>query len=175
MSAQLRGRGYDEFAPTLKTDRKWTDRVKALDEFLFPGYVFCRFDPNNRFPVVSVRGVVHVVGFGDGPVAIPELEIQRVRKMVESGLLVQPWPFLKVGEQVRIEKGPLTGIEGLLESVKGKHRLVVSINLLQRSVSTEIERAWVSPMRSNPRSPNLKSKDTPGSSLVLPKQNIIRS
>jgi len=67
--------------------------------------------------------------------------------MAQSGLLVTPWPFLQVGQQVIIERGPLEGVEGILEQVKGKFRLVVSICLLQRSVSTEVDRDWVRPIQ----------------------------
>jgi transcription antitermination factor NusG len=142
----LRQRGYEEFAPSYKTERVWSDRKKQIDQFLFPGYVFCRFDPNDRLPVLTAPGVVDLVGFGRIPAPIPEDEIERVRKMVDSGLLVSPFPFVKVGETVLIERGPLTGVEGILVEVKGRYRLVVSINLLQRSVSAEVDRQSVRPV-----------------------------
>jgi transcription antitermination factor NusG len=94
-----------------------------------------------------VPGVVGIVGFGDGPMSIPEEEVGRVRAMLRSGLVVMPWPFLKVGQTVLIEHGPLAGVEGILQEVKGKCRIVVSINLLQRSVSSEIDRSWVRPVK----------------------------
>lgn len=144
VALNLKGMGFEEFLPAVKVERQWSDRVKAMDELLFPGYVFCRVNPSDRLPVLKVRGVVHLVGFGGGPISIPDVEIERVRNMVESGLLITPCPFLAVGETVRIEKGPLAGTEGILESIKGRYRLVVSIQLLQRSISAEIERAWVS-------------------------------
>jgi len=145
--AHLRERGYEEFAPSYKTERVWSDRKKQIDQYLFPGYVFCRFNPNERLPVLTAPGVVDLVGFGRIPAPIPEDEIERVRKMVESGLLVSPFPFVKVGETVLIERGPLTGVEGILVEVKGRYRLVVSINLLQRSVSAEVDRQSVRPVR----------------------------
>lgn len=144
--AHLRERGYEQFAPSFKSERRWSDRTKEIDEYLFPGYVFCRFDPVDRLPVLTAPGVVDLVGFGKTPEAIPDQEIQRVRRMVESGLLVTPYPFLNVGQPVLIERGPLTGLEGILVEVKGKRRLVVSINLLQRSVSAEVDRHWVRPV-----------------------------
>jgi transcription elongation factor/antiterminator RfaH len=145
--AHLRERGYEEFAPSYKTERIWSDRKKQIDQFLFPGYVFCRLNPNDRLPVLSAPGVVDLVGFGRIPTPIPEDEIERVRKMVESGLLVSPFPFVKVGETVLIERGPLAGLEGILVEEKGRYRLVVSINLLQRSVSAEVDRQSVRPVR----------------------------
>jgi transcription antitermination factor NusG len=84
-------------------------------------------------------------------VAIAEDEIERIRKMVQSGLLVSPWPFLEAGQTVLIERGPLTGVEGILEEVKGKCRLVVSISLLRRAVSAEVDRHWVRPVKASPR------------------------
>jgi transcription antitermination factor NusG len=145
--AHLRERGYEQFAPSYKSERRWSDRKKEIDQYLFPGYIFCRFDPGDRLAVLTAPGVVDLVGFGRTPEPIPDQEIERVRRMVESGLLVTPYPFLNVGQAVLIERGPLTGLEGILVEVKGKQRLVVSINLLQRSVSAEVDRQSVRPVR----------------------------
>jgi transcription antitermination factor NusG len=158
VEAHLRERGYEQFAPSYRQERLWSDRKKEIDQFLFPGYVFCRFDPHDRLPILTVPGVVGLVGFGKIPAPIPEQEIDRVRQMVQSGLLVSPWPFLEVGQTVLIERGPLAGMEGILTEEKGKCRLVVSINLLKRSVSAEVDRNCVRPIRSQPgsmRSPDL--------------------
>ena len=144
----LRERGYEEFAPSHKTERHWSDRKKEVDQFLFPGYVFCRFNPQNRLLVLTAPGVVDVVGWGKIPAPIPDEEIERVRRMVQSGLLVSPWPYLELGQSVLIEHGPLAGMEGILVEVKGRCRLVVSINLLKRSISAEVERSCVRPVKS---------------------------
>jgi transcriptional antiterminator NusG len=145
--AHLRERGYQQFAPCYKSERRWSDRKKEIDQFLFPGYIFCRFDPGDRLGVLTAPGVVDLVGFGRTPEAVSDQEIERVRRMVESGLLVTPYPYLNVGQTVLIERGPLTGLEGILVETKGKHRLVVSVNLLQRSVSAEVDRQSVRPVR----------------------------
>jgi transcription antitermination factor NusG len=144
--AHLRERGYEQFAPSYKSERRWSDRKKEIDQYLFPGYIFCRCDPGDRLAVLTSPGVVDLVGFGRTPEPIPDLEIDRVRRMVESGLLITPYPFLNVGQTVLIERGPLTGLEGILVELKGKRRLVVSINLLQRSVSAEVDRHAVRPV-----------------------------
>jgi transcription antitermination factor NusG len=144
--SHLRERGYEQFSPSYWVERRWSDRTKQIERFLFPGYIFCRFDPNDRFPVVTVPGIVDVVGFGKSPEQIPDAEIERVRRMVESGAAVSPYPYMRVGQTVRIEQGPLTGVEGVLVQVKGKTRLVVSVNLLQRSVSAEIDRHSIRPV-----------------------------
>jgi transcription antitermination factor NusG len=146
--AHLRDRGFEEFAPTYRSERRWSDRKKEIDQMLFPGYLFCRLNPRDRLPVLSVPGVVGLVGFGKTPCPIPEDEIERIRRMVQSGLLVSPWPFLELGQNVSIERGPLAGIVGILAEEKGRWRLVVSIQLLGRSVATEVERHWVRPLRS---------------------------
>jgi transcriptional antiterminator NusG len=145
--AHLHERGYEQFAPSYKSERRWSDRKKEIELYLFPGYIFCRFDPGDRLAVLTAPGVVDLVGFGRTPEPVPDQEIERVRRMVESGLLVTPYPFLNVGQTVLIERGPLTGLEGILAEVKGQRRLVVSINLLQRSVSAEVDRHWVRPVR----------------------------
>jgi transcriptional antiterminator NusG len=146
VALHLRERGYDEFSPSYKTERQWSDRRKTKEQFLFPGYVFCRLNLRDRLPLLTVPGVVDLVRFGDTILPIPEHEIEHVRTMVRSGLLVTPWPFLEVGQKMLIERGPLAGVEGILKAVKGNCRLVVSIGLLQRSVSTEIDRMWIRPL-----------------------------
>jgi transcriptional antiterminator NusG len=163
-SLHLRKRGYEEFSPFYSAQSQWSDRKKTTDRFLFPGYVFCRFDPHDRLPILTAPGVVGLVGFGEGPTAIPDREIEQVRTMVQSGLLVTPWPFLELGQMVRLENGPLRGLEGIVEEVKGRLRLVVSIRLLQRSVSTEIDRIWVRPVK--PASPTQDLTRSPDRSPV---------
>lgn len=144
--AHLTERGYQPFAPCYPVEKQWSDRMKIIEEFLFPGYVFCRFDPNDRLPVITTPGVVDVVGFGKFPEPIPDTEVDRVRQMIDSGLLVSPYPYVRVGQAVLIERGPLSGVEGILVEAKGKIRLVVSVNLLQRSVSAEVDRSWIRPI-----------------------------
>lgn len=150
-ATHLRDRGFEEFSPTYRTERQWSDRKKQVDQFLFPGYVFCRLNPEDRLPVLSIPGTVGLIGFGKGPAAIPDQEIEAVRKMIGAGLLVGPWPFLATGQTVLIERGPLTGVEGILQQIKKTFRLVVSIQLLQRSVSAEVDRAWIRPVSPSPR------------------------
>jgi transcription antitermination factor NusG len=146
-TTHLRQRGYEEFCPSFTSRRRWSDRTKTVEQFLFPGYVFSRLDPQDRLPVLTVPGVVGLVGFGKTPSPIPDREIENIRTMVQSGVLIQRWPFLEVGQSVLIEHGPLAGVEGILLELKGEFRLVVSVALLQRSVSAEIDRDWVRPVR----------------------------
>jgi transcription antitermination factor NusG len=142
----LHNQGYEEFLPIYRSRRRWSDRIKELDIPLLPGYIFCRFDPDNRLPILMSPGVVAVVGVGKTPAPVAESEVAALQRVVQSGLRAEAWPFLKVGQAVRIELGPLAGLEGILTELKNRHRLVVSVTLLQRSVAVEIDRVWVSPI-----------------------------
>ncbi len=146
-------RGLEAFLPLCRARRRWSDRVKDLEVPLFPGYVFCRFRRMEKARALSTPSVLSVVGFGSSPAAVPDEEIESVRTMVSSGRALSPWPFPRVGERVRIEAGPLSGVEGVLQQVKDSWRVVVSVELLQRSVAAEVEReviARVNPLRRPP-------------------------
>jgi transcription antitermination factor NusG len=136
----LEYKGLQSFLPLCRARRRWSDRFRELDVPLFAGYVFCRFQREERSRVLACPGVTSVVGFGRAPEAVPEEEIEAVRRMVASSLPVTPWPFLRVGERVRIEAGPLSGLEGILTQLKDSWRVVVSVELLQRSVAAEVDR-----------------------------------
>jgi len=150
VSRFLSGRGYEPFVPMYKSRRQWSDRIKVVEAPLFPGYLFCRFDVNNRLPILSTPGVIQVVGFNRTPVPVEDAEIDAIQSLVASGFPSQPWPFLRAGDRVQIDSGPLRGLEGLLVALKGSHRLVVSVTLLQRSVAVEIDSALVTALRSAP-------------------------
>ena len=151
-STVLRGKGYEEFLPVYCSRRRWSDRVKKIDLPLFPGYLFCKFDPQDRLvPVLTTPGVIGIVGAGRKPIPVPEEEIEAVRRVLLSGLAAQPWPFLGVGSRIYIESGPLAGIEGIVTNVDKVYRLVVSVTLLQRSVAVEIDRYWARPISMVPR------------------------
>ena len=139
-------RGYTTFLPLYRTRRRWSDRVKEIDAPLFPGYMFCKFDPQHRLPIVTSPGVISILESGSGPIPVPESDIAAVQTMLKSGLPVGPWPFLQQGQPVLVERGPLKGVEGLIVKLKDNFRLVVSVSLLQRSVSAEIDREWVRPL-----------------------------
>ncbi len=143
----LHGKGYEWFLPLYKSRRRWSDRIKELELPLFPGYVFCRFNLQKRLPVLLTPGVIRIVGIGRAPLPIDEEEITAIQTVVNSGLPTQPWQFLQIGQRVRIEYGALCGLEGILLELKGHHRIVVSVTLLQRSVAVEIDTDWVSPIR----------------------------
>lgn len=133
-------KNLESFLPLYLTRRRWSDRIKELELPLFAGYVFCRFADGERTKALTTPGVTSVVGFGNRPAPVTEEEIHAVRTMLASGLPVGPWPYLRVGERVRIEAGPLRGLEGILTQVKDVWRVVVSVELLQRSVAAEVDR-----------------------------------
>jgi transcription antitermination factor NusG len=141
----LREKGYQEFLPVYSVRSRWSDRIKSIEKPLFPGYVFCNFSPYTRLPILTTPGVLHIVGIGKEPVPVDDLEIAALWKTLRSGLSLQPWPFLQLGERVVVERGPLTGVEGIVARFKGEYRLVLSISLLQRSIAAEIERDWIRP------------------------------
>lgn len=142
----LRGKGYTAFSPFYRTKRKRVDRIAAIDVPLFPGYVFCLFDPTKRLPILTTPGIVGIVGPGNRPEPVDDTEIASIRTLALSGRPVQPWPFLRSGQRVRLQAGPLVGAEGIFLRVKDEYHLVVSVTLLQRSVSVMVEKEFVSPL-----------------------------
>ena len=149
VSTTLRAKGYEEFLPLYRCKRRRSDRVKELELPLFPGYLFCRFNVNDRLmPILTTPGVISIVGAGRTPVPVSDKEIEAVSVITRSGLPVQPWPSLAVGSRVLIEQGPLAGLVGTAINVDKKYRLVVSVELLQRSLSVEIARDWARPVAS---------------------------
>jgi len=147
VSVNLSGKGYELFLPLYKRRSHWSDRVKTLEVPLFPGYLFCQFDVTKRLPILQTPGVISVVGIGKCPEPIDVDEIDAIRTVVASGVGYQPYPYLAVGDAVRVEHGALAGVVGLITQVKNEFRLIISVNLLMRSVSVEIDRSWVDPLR----------------------------
>ncbi|MCS6952669.1 MAG: UpxY family transcription antiterminator [Bryobacteraceae bacterium] len=141
----LRHKGFEEFLPLYRTRRQWSDRIKTLELPLFPGYVFCRFPTFRKAAVLGTPSVNSIVGFGGVPAPLEDSEIDSIRAMVASGCSVGPWPYLRAGQRVRVQAGPLRGLEGILVSLKDRWRVVVSLHLLQRSVAVEVERDVVAP------------------------------
>jgi transcription antitermination factor NusG len=150
VSRNLRAKGFEDFLPVYRRRHQWSDRVKEIELPLFPGYVFCHFDVDDRLPILLVPGVTSVVGFGKAPTPIEDVELENLRSILNSGVGFQPWPFVSVGQTVSIEHGALEGLEGIVSTVKNEYRLIVSVSLLQRSVAVEIDRACVKPVNRRP-------------------------
>jgi transcription antitermination factor NusG len=146
VSTIARNKGYEEFLPLYQCRRKWSDRFKSVELPLFPGYVFCRLNPEFRLPVLTIPGVMSFVGIGKVPVPIDDAEIAAIQGAIGAGLLAEPYPFLEVGQRVRLAEGPLAGTEGFLVDIRKQQRIVVSVSMLRRSIAVEINRNWVRPL-----------------------------
>jgi transcription antitermination factor NusG len=133
----------ENFVPWHKVRRQWSDRVKTLAQNLFPGYVFCRSTFAERMVVMNQPGVRGVVSFDRTPALIPDAEIAALRRVLDSGLPVGPWPHLEAGQRVRIDQGALAGTEGRLTRDSMAWRLVLSVDALQRSVAVEVDRDMI--------------------------------
>lgn len=141
VAKQLEDRGIESFLPLYRTWHRWKDRRKLVELALFPSYVFVRIEARNRLRVLQVPGVVNLVNFNGEPAALPEQEINALRNGLESHIYAEPHPYLRVGRKVRVVRGPMAGAEGILSRKKDKHRVVISLDLLMRSIAVEVEGA----------------------------------
>ncbi len=139
----LEQKGIEAFLPLYRSVRQWTDREKELMLPLFPCYVFVRGILGRLVDVVSTPGAHHLISFGGKPAPIPEAEMEGIRRLVASRLPAQPYPFLRCGDHARVIQGPLTGVVGVLTRWKGSDRLVLSVEMLQRSCAVEIAASQV--------------------------------
>lgn len=140
---QLEHKGYETFLPTITRWSRWKDRKKKVDWPLFPGYCFARFNGRERLPILKCSGVVSIVSFDNEIVPIPDLEIDAVRRVVESELQFDPCPLIREGMLVEVVHGPLKGVVGRLTR-KGAHaRLMLAVDLIGQAVSVEVDAADV--------------------------------
>jgi transcription antitermination factor NusG len=142
VAQSLRQKDYEVFLPAYMAKRRWADRVKVVERALFPGYLFCRMNLRERVPVLDTPGVASIVGIAKCAIPVPDSEIAAIQRVIESGLPLTVMPYLKVGQFVHIVHGPLAGVEGIVIASKNQSRLVVSVEMLQRSVTVEIESDW---------------------------------
>lgn len=143
VSAQLQVKQQEVFLPLYAAKRRWADRWKTVSLPLFPGYVFCRFGPQHLSTVLRTSGVIDCVRSGCEPASIDSKQIESIQLAVNSTLLTEPYAGLAKGQQVMMTDGPLRGMIGTLIEMRGNFRLVLSVELLQRSVLVEIQRDWV--------------------------------
>ena len=134
-------KGYEVFLPQYTSVRRWSDRTRELPAPLFPGYVFLRGELEHPIGILTTPGVLGLVGFAGVPAMIPDGEIEAVRQTLARRVRVEPHPFLNCGEWVRVKDGPLEGLEGILVRKKSQFRLVLSVQLLQKSAAVEVD-AW---------------------------------
>lgn len=146
VAEQLCRKGVEHFVPLYETVHRWKDRRVRLQLPLFPGYVFVRLALRDRLRVLEVPSVARLVGFGELPAALPEQEIETLRKGLDCGLRAQPHPYLTVGRRVRIGNGPLAGMEGILQRRKGNFRVVLSLDRIMRSMVVEADACDLEPL-----------------------------
>ena len=140
----LRSKGFEEFLPSYKSKRQWSDRQKEIELPLFPGYVFCRFDVRIQAPILTTPGVMRVVGAN---MAIPDSEIEAIQMVMKRGVSAKPCEYLKVGTKVEVISGPLAGVCGILVSRTNQYRLILSVTLVQNSISVEVDYRDLVPVR----------------------------
>jgi transcription antitermination factor NusG len=133
----LENKGYESFVPLYKSRRTWSDRKIDLELPLFPSYIFCRFDPRTRLPIMTTPNVMRIVGTGKMPLPIEAAEIEAVQRIVLYGYKAEPHLYLTVGTRVLIEKGPLAGIEGIIKDRRNR-QLVLSIGMVQQSICVDL-------------------------------------
>lgn len=143
---QLAAKGFTHLLPLWRKRSIWKDRVKIIEVPLFGGYLFSHFSLYDKITVLETIGVVRIVGIHGKAVPVPEEQITAVRTMMEQRLSYDPHPFLTEGMRVRIIRGVLVGTEGILLAKKQKHRLVLSVDLIQQAVAVDVEIADVEPL-----------------------------
>ena len=146
VAAQLEARGIEHFLPLYRSRRSWKDRRVFLDLPLFPGYVFARFEFPGRVRVLQARGVVRLVGSSGQPCPLPERDIEALRAGVIGALRFEPHPYLTAGARVRILQGPLAGMNGILVRARNSCRVVLSVDLIARSVAVEVDATGLEPI-----------------------------
>jgi transcription antitermination factor NusG len=144
VAQQIEQRKISCFLPLYKSVRRWKDRRKELELALFPGYVFVRVALRDRLDVLNLPGVVRLVTFNGRPAELPENELESLRRGLAGRVPMAPHPYLKVGRRVRLNSGPMAGLEGILYRRKHGLRLVVSVEMLMRAVAVEVDEADVS-------------------------------
>jgi transcription antitermination factor NusG len=155
----LRERGYEEFSPAYRDE----GASGAAPHPYFPGYVFCRFDPHNRLPILQIPKVLYIVGFGEGPAEVDQEEIGALKKLVDLNVEPEACPYIACGTRVRVIEGPLKGLEAIVLGDRRRARLVISVSLLMRSVSVEIDQRSVTVIR---RPPGFESASVGGRKYV---------
>ena len=139
IAQMLSAKGLEVFLPLYDSTRRWKDRTVRLSLPLFPCYLFLRGGKEHRLEVVTTPGIVSILSINGEPAAVPESEIESVRKAIEWGNRVEPHPFLRCGDRVRVISGPLQGLEGILVRKKNLYRLVLSVEILERSAAVEVD------------------------------------
>lgn len=146
VAGELGVRGVEHFLPLYRSTRRWKDRRVQLELPLFPGYLFVRLPLSDRLRVLQIPSMVRLVGFGGWPTALPEEQLEALRTGLNEQSRAEPHPFLALGRKVRIARGPLEGLAGILVRRKGRCRFVLSLELIQRSIIVDVDGTDVVPI-----------------------------
>ena len=146
VAQQLTERRVETFLPLYRSLHRWKDRRKLVELPLFPSYVFVRINPRDKLRVLQVSGVVHLVSFNGQLAELPETEISALRSGLENDVHAEPYPYLRIGRRVRVVRGPMAGTEGILVRKKDKYRVVLTIEVLMRSVAVEVDGSDLQPV-----------------------------
>lgn len=170
VSDMLAAKGFEVFLPLYESTRRWKDRRKVLSLPLFPCYVFVRGAIERRLPVLTTPGVHMIISRGERVATVPENEIDAIRRTVEGHFRVEPHPFLRCGERVRVVRGSLDGVEGVLTRKKNLYRLVISVEMLAQSVAVEVDAMDVVPVTQ--QKVTTLSSETP-QQIAAPKRTLL--
>jgi transcription antitermination factor NusG len=146
VAEMLSEKGFEVFLPLYESIRLWKDRKKRITLPLFPCYVFVQGGHDRRLDILTTPGIHSILLYGERVAIVPQEEIQAIRRIVEGSRRVEPHLFLKCGERVRVTRGPLVGIEGVLVRKKNLYNLVLSVDMMAQSVAVEIDATDVEPV-----------------------------
>jgi transcription antitermination factor NusG len=158
-------RGVEHFLPLYETIHRWNNGRHRVQLPLFAGYIFVHIALRDRMRVIEVPGFVRLVGFNSLPCPLPEVDINRMKEALNKGVVTEPYPYLTVGTRVEVRNGPLQGMTGILLRRQNKCRVVISVDLIMRSMAVEVEAADVVPVRSSALS---ASQDAARRKTILP-------
>jgi transcription antitermination factor NusG len=146
VSLELSQKGIKHYLPLVETVKKWSDRRKLVEEPLFPGYIFVNISCEDQISALETRGAVQFIGSNGKPWLVPPKQVEAVYIALSSKLKCDPYPYLKVGANVYVTRGPLKGYHGILIEKNKKHRLILSVHLIGQSIAVEIDAADVKPI-----------------------------
>lgn len=168
VTTALKENGHDALLLLYTVVQQWSDRRMQIDRAVFPGYIFCRFDPREQGSILATPGVMRILGVGRKPAPVEPHEIAALLRIAETGHCVTPVPYLMRGEAVTIRGGALDGVTGRLAAFRRGLRVIVSVSLLERAVSLEVDVSRIEPLRSKGPRPNACTPDTPALAETFP-------
>jgi transcription antitermination factor NusG len=168
VAEMLYAKGFEVFLPLYESTRRWKDRRKVLSLPLFPCYLFLRGGLDRKLQVLTTPGIHMILYRGQHVATIPDQEIEAIQRTVEGSLRVEPHPFLRCGTRVRVTRGPLEGVEGILIRKKNLLRLILSVEMLAQSVAVEVHASDVEPCSPDSLDRKLRANSIYAGSSHLP-------